>query len=131
MGLALLLCVVQSPHVDNRCGTWRAQQGPHGRSVSIVCHVMTVGVTPCSVMCTQFHPHVPSPDRPYVPMLQMLTPELRRSGVSLTVTRLMGDMVGTLQSQSHESRDEHVCVHTHILTHWFLAVGPVADRPPV
>lgn len=106
-------CVWYRVHTLRTRGTWHAQQGPHGRSVSIVCHVTTAGVTPCSVMCTQFHPHVPSPDRPYVSMLQILTPELKRSGVSLTVTRLMGDMVGTLQSQSHESRDEHVCVHTH------------------
>lgn len=32
----------------------------------------------------------------------------------------MGDMVKILQSPRHESRDEHVCEHTHTHTHWLL-----------
>lgn len=40
-------------------------------------------------------------------------------------------MVGILQSQRHESRDESARAHLHTHKYWLLEVSPMEDRHPV
>lgn len=64
------------------------------------------------------HPHVADADT--------ITQRLR---ASLKITWLMGDIVKNLQSPRHESKDEHVCAHTHTHTHWLLEALWQTDTP--